>query len=338
MTRTVCILIALASLGVSASAQERFRITGLSTAKAAHFETAEGNVDATRGAEIPQGALHVAAGQQLMAVSGAGVVCILNGPASAMFLPDERMIDLAAGRLMLDLGAQAGLGLRTPEENGARALEVAAGPGRVYAARSADRVDVAFVGPGELSVLAVGEELSLGSGQGITLQGGQKTELAAGWASEQFPETLADELSVGAARARRVVVGDLLFRNIIKWDQRAGAQYVVKRVEASSFEPEIRQTAATLSQAPPPTVAARAIPPTVVSVAANEVPPLSPAALTVQNVAAGVTAVTLNAQARNLLRTTGSIGLGFGGLGQLAIPGFFGGIRTIGPAGLGALR
>jgi len=73
--------------------------------------------------------------------------------------------------------------------------------------------------------------------------------------------------------------------------------------------------------------------------AANEVPLLSPAAASVQNargIGAGISALGLNNNAALLLRQTGSRGLGFRGLEQLAIPGLSPGGRTIGPAGLGA--
>jgi hypothetical protein len=51
----------------------------------------------------------------------------------------------------------------------------------------------------------------------------------------------------------------------------------------------------------------------------------------------GVTAIVLNNIAAALLQATGSQGLGFRGLQQLSVPGFFGpGFRTPGPSGLGA--
>jgi hypothetical protein len=66
----------------------------------------------------------------------------------------------------------------------------------------------------------------------------------------------------------------------------------------------------------------------------------SPAAAAVQNlrnVGAGVTAAVLNSNAATVLERTGSQGLGFRGLQQLAIPGTTSaGTRTVGPAGLGA--
>ena len=131
-----------------------------------------------------------------------------------------------------------------------------------------------------------------------------------------------------------------LFHNIIAWDRYAGAGHVVPRLEPPRFNPEIRTTIQTVTTPSRPTTRSQSVQTTPFP-GANSVPTASPAAASVQNlqnVGQGVTAILLNNNAAALLLATGSRGLGFGGPAQLSIPGFSGGVRTIGPAGLGAQR
>jgi hypothetical protein len=186
-----------------------------------------------------------------------------------------------------------------------------------------------------------GERVVLDAGHTLTVAADGKKEVQL--APEDLQRELArfpdPKLTVASAQEVRVDIAENLFRNIVIWDRYAGAIHIQKVLQPP-YQPEIRQTAeafAEVNRAVGRTGTLRTQP----FAAANAVPLVSPASASVQNVidvgVGGLTASFLNRQAATLLQATGSRGLGFGGLRQLAIPGFSLGGRTIGPAGLAGL-
>jgi hypothetical protein len=207
------------------------------------------------------------------------------------------------------------------------------------------RFGLAYLGDGAAAALAVRANdapVSLPPGQLLTLDAAGQPQVGpvGDWIAQQgLGQSWGRMLGVASALAARPDVDISLYRNIIAWDRYAGASYVSMRMPEYRFSPEIRQVVQTVTVISQPVTAGGAVR-TVPFNAANEVPALSPAAASVQNIrdiGEGVTAVLLNLQASALLQATGSQGLGFRGLQQLAIAGFLDtGIRSIGPAGLGA--
>jgi hypothetical protein len=335
--------------------QDVFHVTGVSASGVAWVEVDQGireplgTRDTERG-EIREGVVQVTSGHQLMLLSDAGVVIIVLGPAKLacghtdrhqlVVLDDGKLIVIASwpaeGTKPLVVMTPTG-----PEE--VRAIEAVASPGYSYFHHTDDRTRVAFRAegalPGAMALTARGNARSIKDGELLTIEGpALRVEPAGDWlAAEQFDTPWGINLGVASAQAARPGLESDLFINITSWDYYGGEEYVTSRIEAGRFRPEIRQVvtqAITLQRA---AAANSGVAKTTGFPAANEVPLLSPAALSVANPTANVTAIQLNSQARGLLTQTGSRGLGFRGLSQLAIPGLFGtGTPTVGPAGLGA--
>ncbi|MBP7745052.1 MAG: hypothetical protein KA383_02895 [Phycisphaerae bacterium] len=337
-------------------AQGVFFVTGVSrpgtVTLVAPDETA---LDLTVGRSISPGTVRVVADAKLMFFEPSGVVAIVFGPAELTVvrdeLRDEIVVGLESGRLVLAAArppeSTPTIFVRVEAAAPQPAVEVQADGGRTYVSRSDAGVSVGYEADGGAEALAVRvgtRRVNVPGGQRLTVAGGGAPEVVAlgDWLSQSgFTDDWGRELGVESARESRVDVEANLFGNIIAWDRYAGAGHVVPRLQPPKFDPEIRQTVQTVTTP----VQSNVQNPTVQTVvrpdfALNEVPPLSPAGASVQNIrdlGAGVTAITLNAQGRTYLVLTGSQGLGFRGLLQLAIPGFSdGGTRTLGPAGLGA--
>jgi hypothetical protein len=339
----------------NAPAQDALHVTGVSAPGAAWMEDAQGNREMlgtrdTELGEILEGVVQVTSGHQLMLLSDSGVVVIVLGPAKLACGPgdEQTLVVLDDGKLIViaawpKAGAQPLVVMTPADPDGVRAVEAIASPGYSYFYRRGSHARVAFRSEGELpgamALTARGEARSIKHGEMLTIEGpAMRVEPAADWlAGEQFDTPWGINLGVASAQAARPELESDLFVNITSWDFYGGKEYVTSRLVAGRFQPEIRQV---VTQTTTPQRAASAtggVPDTSGFPAANEVPLLSPAALSVVNPTANVTAIQLNIQARGLLTQTGSRGLGFRGLSQLAIPGLFGaGTPTVGPAGLGA--
>jgi len=292
---------------------------------------------------ISAGRIAVPTAGQIMCVSRSGAAIVLLGPAQVDFVADttQTRLSLAAGRVMAALTQpQPGYAAMTLTVEPLVALQLA--PGMTYLHRPVEgvRADVAYASTADatLSLLVRGAQRTLRSGQVLTItETADEAAPAGAWLAKNFDLHAIELLGLLSAQEVRGRVAGDLFENIVQWDQRAGAGYVLPKITAARFEPEIRQVAISITRLVQPTGAARAVTRTIPVPAANEVPPLSPAALSVLNIAEGVTAIVLNRNARDLLTATGSQGLGFRGPSLLALPGFGpAGTRTVGPAGLGA--
>jgi hypothetical protein len=345
----------LAGCGSAAYAQELFAVTGLSQPGVAALDTADGaRWELSVGRPVIPGRIEVADGGQLMLFEPSGAVVIALGPASVAVAyeegRDEIQLELRNGKLLLASSRQAGVGraiavtARTPAQP-PLSVDVLVGLGQTCVYRDEDRVGVAYVAEEVAAPIVVGvggSSISLSSGQLLTVDpaAGPQVGPLANWLAEQgFERTCGRDLGVASAQMSRRYVETSLFENIIAWDRYAGAPHVAARLREQRFSLEIRQTVQTVTTPTRPISRGGPVP-TEPFPAANEVPPLSPAAASVQNlrqVGQGVTAIELNRRAATLLELTGSQGLGFRGLRNLAIPGFSpGGVRTTGPAGLGA--
>jgi hypothetical protein len=322
-------------------------VTGLSDLRAATITVA--------GAEpeplalmmaVEDARLDVLDGQQVMLYSAAGdVVVVALGPTQlAIRVASDRVdLELTSGRLMtvspVAQDAQT-VYLVTPAAEGPRAVDCSVGAGRTFLTRVGRQVELGYLAsegrPGALKVTANGKPATVPSGQRLTVVDDTvRTEPLTPWLTENRFDALnwGRELGVSTARIKRHRLEERLFQDVIDWDREAQAETVIAYLEVEQFRPEIRQVAVAVAARVPAVTGAGARPQAPPFTAANEVPPLSPAAISV----GGITALDLNAFARDLLTRTGSRGLGFNGPRQLAISGFgLTGVRTIGPAGLGA--
>jgi hypothetical protein len=352
---TVLVTMLLIAGASSALAQDVLRVTGVSASGAVWMEDVRGErqVLGTRDAEageIREGVVQVTSGHQLMLLSDSGAVVIVLGPARlACGLADEQMLVVLDDGKLIVIAAwpeadTKPLVVMTPAgQDGVRAVEAVASPGYSYFHSSGSRVRVAFRSagdlPGAMALTARGQAHSIKNGEMLTVEGPSiYVGAAAEWlASEQFDTPWGVNLGVASAQAARPALESDLFLNITSWDYYGGKKYVTSRLEAGRFRPEIRQVVTQVTTPQRVASATSGVPEPTGFPAANEVPLLSPAALSVVNPTENVTAIQLNIQARGLLTQTGSRGLGFRGLSQLAIPGLFGaGTPTVGPAGLGA--
>ncbi len=350
----------------AARGQELFFVTGLSHEGSARLEAADGRQqELSLGRSVTPGTLQVADGARLMLLEESGVVAVVLGPATIAATRDDLtngiQLDLRSGKLLFASSRGAGEGrpiivLAQLSEQPDRApavmpgsprveLELPIEPGRTLLTRNETGLAVGYLTDGTppwITPRVNGAAIELPSGQLLTVDVAGTHQVAAmgDWLSEQgFRQAWGRELGVASAHTSRPDVEAKLFDNIIAWDRYAGATYVVSRLREQRFDIEIRQTVQTVTSANRPSQKGGKVE-TQPFAAANEVPLLSPAAASVQNmrdVGQGVTAQRLNSSAASLLESTGSRGLGFRGLRQLAVPGVTdAGVRTVGPAGLGA--
>lgn len=334
--------------------QELFVVTATSRAGSAGLEPQEGApLDLTAGRSITPGVIRVGEDARLMLFEPSGVVVVVLGPATLEVRRDELtsgvQVELRNGKAMfaaarpadegapLVLLAQAAADPRTD-------VEVPIENGHTAVAKSERGLTIAYAThePGRsIAPRLNGSPVSLPSGQLMTIAANASPEIApvGDWAAKQgFAVVWGRELGVASAQAARREVEDKLFGNITAWDRYAGGTYVATRLYERTFNPEIRQTVQSITT-PTSTSTRGGTVQTTGFPGANAVPVISPAASSVQDprsVGAGVTAIGLNTRAAELLASSGSQGLGFQGLRSLAIPGIREGLRTAGPAGLGA--
>ena len=355
LTKTVLWIALLLTFTGTALAQDALYVTGVSQPGAAWVDEDDGSRFGlgTRGAdvgEVTEGIIGVASDNQLMLLTDSGQVVIVLGPAKVEYRPtqDQSRLIIHDGKLIATASWPNSdtnpLLVMTPaNQDGKRIAEAVIGPGYSFFQHVGNRLSIAFLAddnlPGSMALKINGSAGSIPSGDMITISGAAlQTESAALWlTNEQFNQSWGINLGVASAQTARPALEATLFANITEWDIYGGAKYVTSRLEAGRYRPEIRQVVSTVSTPQRTATNTKGAPETTGFPAANEVPVLSPAALSVVNPTENVTAIQLNIQARGLLTITGSRGLGFRGLSQLAISGLYnGGNPTVGPAGLGA--
>ena len=346
------VLVALVLGGAQrAGAQELFSVTGVSRAGGATLEV-EGAaaLPLSTGRALTPGTIHVLDGTQLMLFEPSGVVMGIIGPATVVAARDDLtggiQLNLEGGRVVVASARRMGEGrvitlTARPSAAGQVNVELSVSPGYTYVLAGDKGVGVAYVADAPDSALGVrvnAASVELPTNQLLMVDSSGAHRLAplGDWLTQNgFARAWGRELGVASAQVSRRDVESGLFNNIISWDRYASATTVSERLREQAFNPEIRQTAQLVAFTSRPST--RAAPAqTEPFAAANAVPLISPAALSVQTIGQGVTALQLNQSAANLLTATGSQGLGFRGLLQLAVPGISGGQRTIGPAGLAA--
>ena len=343
-------------LGASATGQELFTVTGAAPPGSVTVDTAEGSFALATGAPVPPGVIRLTDGARGMFFEGTGTVTVAFGPGVLRVNQDELTngisVDLESGRVLFacappeDPGRPITVFAQLADQGGPL-VEIPIARGRTYIVKTDEVVELVYLPEGDappatINVADQAVQLQPGERLLIDVSNGIGRAPLGDWLAEQgFERAWTQDLGVASAQIARGVVEANLFNNIIAWDRYAGATYVASRLRTQRFRPEIRTTVQTITTVSRSTQRQAQIQ-TQPFDAANEVPLLSPAALSVQNtgsIGAGVTAIRLNASAAQLLASTGSRGLGFRGLRHLAIPGFTDdGIRTIGPAGLGAQR
>jgi len=337
-----------------ARGQALLYVTGVSRPGGASFEAAGGQPrELFAGRSVSAGVVRVESGAQLMLFEPSGVVVIAVGPATVAVSRDDATnavrLELRDGKLVF-IVSREGEGrplvvAAVASEQPRVAIELPIGPGRTAVVRVAGKFGVAYAGDGgppAVNVRVNEAQVSVPSGQLLTLDDAGQPQVgpAGDWLAQQgLIQPWGRVLGVASAHAARADIHVALFKNIIAWDRYAGATYVSAALREYRFSLEIRQTVQTVTLLNRPAATGGTVQ-TVPFNAANEVPALSPASASVQNirdVGQGVTAIVLNNIAAALLQATGSQGLGFRGLQQLSVPGFFGpGFRTPGPSGLGA--
>jgi hypothetical protein len=284
--------------------------------------------------------------QALMVHSQTGRVTLLVlGPAefSATVTADGVDIVLQSGRIQASArkpGSSQPVRLLVPgATDDVDLVSAPFGDGTSFIVRHGDLTQFGYEGPSASIPLTVrGEETSLPSGGRITIRGDtSESGPLDPWRKESGFDRpgLGTELAFALAREQRSDVAEKLLANVIEWDVFASSEQVKATISAERERPETRTiTSVTTTQTPTVSStsagASRLVGP---NATANQVPPLSPAAIAV----GGITAVSnLNSRAADLLNRTQARGLGFRGLSLLAVPSTTPtGTRTIGPAGLG---
>ena len=289
----------------------------------------------------------VGEGQQIMIFSPSGeAVLQVLGPAelAVKVLEDDGRIDveLTSGVLMTTSPTASNaqvVRIFSPGAGNVPLFEGRVGRGWTVYSRDANApsADIAYVGEAGaaegLSLQVNGQAQQLTAGQRIAIRGDRTQRVMIGsWLQDNNFDFHAFQENIGLKSAviTRLTVQNELVDNLIQWDRRAESELVIASLtDDSRFQPEIRQVFAVTTRVQQTQERGGGAEPVPVA-GANEVPFLSPASISV----GGITAISLNESARNLVRITNSRGLGFNGLSQLAIPGSIGGIRTLGPPGL----
>lgn len=336
--------------GLPGSAQELFRVTGVSPPGAATLTPEIGEpVQLSTSQFVTPGVVALAADARLMLFDRKGLVAIALGPTTFKATGESDQV-------LIELGAQARMQFFAAWDDAESAVIIMTQPyaaptntmlrvstGHTCVARDGDTVQFAVVSGDGTRAQVLGQQRDLPSGKLLTVVGSTATvgELDA-WIVEQgFEQVTGAQLGVASARESREGVADALFQNIIAWDRHAGAKHVIARLPAFRFTPEIRQTvelAYAVRQVRQPTRALEAR----TGFGANEVALVSPAAARAQGLRTQeefpLQALRSNSEAADLLQRTSHQGLGFRGPARLAIPGFAIGtdLRVIGPPGLGA--
>ena len=287
----------------------------------------------------------LASGQEVMLWIASGqVALILQGPATFSIAADgDRLnVRLESGRLMVTAAQvpdeQPVHIVIGPEDD--RILDMPAPPGTTVVVRAGNDLDVGWLeGDGAAStpvaMTLMGEDAELSVNEHLAIRNGEaKRDKATDWMQDVgVAATAADGLGFNSAKSWRGRVCSSLFSSLAYWDKTAQKNpELLLPTEPEQFEPEVRTVTAQINTAPSVYQSKQAPPATVSFAGANEVPAISPAAISVGG--AGGVAVN-NAEARSLLSLTGSRGLGFNGLSLLGIRGSSSGIRAPGPAGIG---
>lgn len=327
-------------------------VTGVSNGRVA-TQTVQGEEMAVGlGTVLDSGLLKVEDNQQIMLFCSAsksgtpsGGMIVVLGPAEIDVQWEENRLTLVlqSGRLISSAdGAQSDqlVFIKGATADSKRQFEMALGQGETYVSHTGDAIDIAFMSKSGGSARVVINEVdrSVPAGKRLSLRADAVDESdAAAWLQESAMDfdKLVHDLSIKSARSSRISVQTRLIDNVIAWDKYAQAENIEPEAEATKMEPEIRQVVAAVQNNVQNTTNRGGSPQTPSVQGANEVPSLSPAAVSV----GGVTAVEVNnASAANLLTRTQSRGLGFNGPAQLSTPGFLGGFRNVGPSGLGAQK
>jgi hypothetical protein len=284
----------------------------------------------------------LAAGDELMIYSPAGrAVLLARGPVRFKVYRDaDRLaVELLSGVLLATSGElqdDQPLHVLVRDAAGALLVEAALAPGRTGFSREERLVTVGYESPADpsakMSLRFANERRELPAGQRWSLRD-NVAEL--GELTPYEVEAVGLALGLSGARSERVQVEDGLFSSVIDWDKRSQAAAIRPVLRQVAFRAEVRQVAFAVSPVIAVAGTAGAPTSTLEFGGANRVPVLSPAASSV----GGVSAVTsINQRAVGLLTSSGSRGLGFGGLSRLSVPAFQDGSRTTGPSGLAGTR
>ncbi len=285
----------------------------------------------------------LAAGDDLMIYSPAGrAVLLARGPARFHVYSlhaDRLAVELISGVLLAtssESQAHQPLHVLVRDAAGALVVEAALAPGRTGFSREESLVSVGYESPADptarMSLLFGSEKLELPAGRRWVLR---ENVAELGELAPYDLEAVGSALGLSGARSERVHVEEGLFSNVIDWDKRSQATAIRPVLRQVAFRAEVRQVAFAVSPVITAAGTAGAPTSTLEFGGANRVPVLSPAASSV----GGVSAVTsINQRAVGLLTSSGSRGLGFGGLSRLSVPAFQDGSRTPAPSGLAGTR
>lgn len=326
-------------------------VTAVSNGSVGSLRADESEQPIAIGETIDFGLMKIDADRQVMLYCGADVesgggAVIVLGPAevSVDWQPDRLTLNLNSGRMMSSaFQPQSGqlVFLKSSLPSGV-IVEAALGEGETFFKSADGRIEVGFhaasARAGSMKVRVGDVDRELATEKRLIVEAADSTEAELGaWESDNGFNFVAvsSELSVKSARDARVKVQSDLLDTVVQWDQFAQPSNIEPLPEGSEVRAEIRQNIASAQNAVRNTTNRSGSPQTPNVQGANEVPSLSPGAISV----GGVTAVNQNnAQARNLLTQTQSRGLGFNGPSRLSLPGFVSGFRFIGPGGLGAQK
>lgn len=340
-TTRVAMLAVLASVALG---QDIPSVTAISSLLAAKW-TAEGAEPNPVDLSLPldKGLLEVAAGESVMAyASAAKAVLIMAGPASVAFdATEERLtVHLLSGRMSVTTNKSQspdGLFVRVGTTDSGK--ELASGfvvSGTTYFACDAASVDVARLGgdDAEMPFRFAGAELQVANGQRVTAAGETvQVTTAADWVAQSGLMAPDSSQRVGLASAgiaRSRVQRDLV-STVVAWDREAGSQRIIQALELRGSRPEIRTVVLTISGQIARASSSAAAGGGGAITGANQVPLISPGAISVGN---------LNRLLDNTLRAATNLGAtrsqGFGRQSQITVPGRAGGARTPSPAGAAA--
>ncbi len=351
---SVCLAVVLfGSLAATAQDVSPLVVTGVSGPAAASVASPEAETaPIILGTLASDARIQVAANQAVMLQSTSGRAAILLvGPASLHATAIGSSIDLEvesgwvvvrAKKLETAQPVRIIMSGATPEDDLRLAAPV--GDGVTYVTRQGDTLELGFEGAADgLPLFAFGEERTLASGQRVSVTASEASAPTGldPWRQQANidPQAITRGLALAAAKERRKPVAAKLLENVLDWDVYGQGGAVSASLAPERAKPEIRALSAVVATQNPTNsnLASGGARLADNFATANQVPSLSPAAISV----GGVAAVNLlNNRASLLLQSTQARGLGFGGLSLLAIPGIdpITGSPTIGPPGLGARR
>ncbi|TWT46156.1 hypothetical protein RAS1_26040 [Phycisphaerae bacterium RAS1] len=337
-------VVVTAFTGAVALAQDIPSVTAISSPAAAKW-TAEGAETTLAELSLPldKGLLEVAAAESaMMFASVAKAVIIVSGPASVAFdATEERLtVHLLSGRMSITTTksqAPDGLFVRVGSTDSGK--ELASGfvvAGATYFSCDAASIDVARTGgdTAEMPFRFASGELHVANGQRVTAAGDSvHVSSAAEWVAQSGFGAAEASRRVGLASAgiARFRVQKDLVNTVVAWDREAGSQRIIQALELRGSRPEIRTVVLTISGQIARASSSAAAGGGGAITGANQVPLISPGAISVGN---------LSRLLDNTLRAATNLGntrsQGFGRQSLLTVPGRAGGGRTVGPAGAAA--